>query len=179
MTAPSRTLPGARTGPLAAVQGAALVFGDDVNTDLLHPSYFFSLDADTVRQGFLGAVGGKDGRGDRSRVLLAGDNFGCGSSRETTMQSLRLAGVQALVARSFGRIFFRNALCLGLMAFTAPDAPALAVEGEGVEVDPFGLVARNLDTGRELALTPLDPFWRQVLEAGGMMAWLERRGALS
>ncbi|MCB9780292.1 MAG: 3-isopropylmalate dehydratase small subunit [Alphaproteobacteria bacterium] len=175
----SRLLPGPRTEPLAAVDGAAMVFGDDVNTDLLHPSYFFSLDADTVRQGFLGQVAGKATDGTRSRVLLAGDNFGCGSSRETTMQSLRLAGVQALVATSFGRIFFRNALCLGLPAFSCPDAATLAEEGQPVRVDPLAGTATNLATGRTVALTPLDPFWRQVLEAGGMMPWLEQRGSLT
>lgn len=177
----SRLLPGPRTTPLAPVRGRVLRFGDHVNTDLLHPSYFFSLDADTVQKGFLGAVQGKESASDsvRARVLLAGDNFGCGSSRETTMQALRLAGVQALVAVGFGRIFFRNALCLGLPAFTSPHARELAEEGEQVEVDPVAGLARNLDTGRELELTPLDPFWRAVLEAGGMMPFLEQRGRLA
>ena len=69
----SRLLPGPRTTPLAPVRGRVLRFGDHVNTDLLHPSYFFSLDADTVQKGFLGAVQGKESASDsvRARVLLA------------------------------------------------------------------------------------------------------------
>jgi len=176
----SRLLPGPRTTPLAPVVGRAMVFGDHINTDLLHPSYFFSLDANTVQKGFLGAVEGREQAASetRARVLLAGENFGCGSSRETTMQALRLAGVQALVAVGFGRIFFRNALCLGLVAFTCPEAASLAEDGARVEVDPIARVARNLDTGRSVALDPLDPFWQEVLEAGGMMPWLAARGSL-
>ena len=176
----SRILPGARTTPLGVVSGTALVFGDHVNTDLLHPSYFFSLDADTVKKGFLGAVASKEDarQGDAARILLAGENFGCGSSRETTMQALRMAGVQAVLAVSYGRIFFRNALCLGLPAFRCSAAATLAAEGERVEVSPHSRTARNLDTGQTLALDALDPFWWQVLEAGGMEPWLKARGTL-
>lgn len=177
----SRLLPGPRTTPLAAVSGRAMVLGDHINTDLIHPSYFFSLDADTVQRGFLGAVQGRSdaSKSTHARVLVAGDNFGCGSSRETTMQALRLAGVRAVVAVSFGRIFFRNALCLGLPAFTCPDARTLAEEGQTVLVDPLGLEARNLDTGARGALDPLDPFWQEVLVAGGMMPWLAQSGRLA
>ena len=158
---------------MTPVTGSAMVFGDDVNTDLLHPSYFFSLDDATVRKGFLGAVKGREGTPDGARVLVAGENFGCGSSRETTMKSLKLAGVQALVAVSFGRIFFRNALCLGLPAFTAPQARTLAAEGEIITVDPLRCTAVNTTTGARITLTPLDPLWMAVLEAGGMMEWLD------
>lgn len=158
-------------------EGIAIVFGDDVNTDLLHPSYFFSLDTTRVRDGFLGAVESTADRGiDRARIIVAGKNFGCGSSRETTMTALRLAGVQAVVAESFGRIFFRNALSLGVPALTAPSLDGFATAGDQLRITDGML--HNLTQRREVALQTLDPMWAEVLEAGGMIAFLGNRGAL-
>jgi len=156
------------------IQGKALIMGDNVNTDVLHPSRFFSLDDRTVRAGFLQAaagyeqVGGSDLAG---RVIVAGDNFGCGSSRETGARAFLLAGVRAVVARSLARIFSRNVRNLGLPAVECPSLPALAPDVE-LELD--------LARGRlyvpaaafDLPLPPLDPFWAAVLEAGGLMPML-------
>jgi len=154
--------------------GKALVMGDNVNTDVLHPSRFFSLDDRTVRAGFLQAasgyeqVGGSDLAG---RIIVAGENFGCGSSRETGARAFLLAGVQAVVARSLARIFSRNVRNLGLPAVECPSLPALA---------PDTVVELDLGRGRlsvpaealELPLTPLDPFWTAVLQAGGLLTFL-------
>jgi 3-isopropylmalate/(R)-2-methylmalate dehydratase small subunit len=156
------------------VQGKALIMGDNVNTDMLHPSRFFSLDDRTVRSGFLQAaagyeqVGGSDLAG---RVIVAGENFGCGSSRETGARVFLLAGVCAVVARSLARIFSRNVRNLGLPAVECPSLPALA---------PDALLELDLVRGRlsvpaaalDLPLTPLDPFWVAVLAAGGLLPFL-------
>ena len=156
------------------IHGKALIMGDNVNTDVLHPSRFFSLDDRTVRSGFLQAaagyeqVGGSDLAG---RVIVAGENFGCGSSRETGARAFLLAGVRAVVARSLARIFSRNVRNLGLPAVECPSLPALK---------PDTLVELDLAQGRllvpgaslELPLTPLDPFWVKVFEAGGLLPFL-------
>ena len=158
-------------------EGSAIVFGDDVNTDLLHPSYFFSLDNTRVRDGFLGAVESTADRGvDRARIIVAGKNFGCGSSRETTMTALRLAGVQAVVAESFGRIFFRNAMSLGVPALTATSLDGFAAAGDHLRIT--GDVLHNLTHSREVNLQSLDPMWAEVLKAGGMIEFLCARGSL-
>lgn len=156
------------------IAGKALIMGDNVNTDVLHPSRFFSLDDRTVRAGFLQAaagyeqVGGTDLAG---RVIVAGENFGCGSSRETGARAFVLAGVRAVVARSLARIFSRNVRNLGLAAVECPSLPALPPDTV-VELDlaegRLSVPARSLD----LPLTPLDPFWRKVLEAGGLLPFL-------
>ncbi len=156
-------------------QGAALCLGDHVNTDALHPSEFYSLDPERVRAGFLGAVPGRQGAGvgvHGPRVLVAGENLGGGSSRETTVTALKLAGVQAVVAVSVARIFFRNAMNLGVPARRVADPAAIR---EILEGDPLQLeddVLRNLRTGRALGLVPLDPHERRVLAAGGLLPWL-------
>jgi 3-isopropylmalate/(R)-2-methylmalate dehydratase small subunit len=156
------------------IQGKALIMGDNVNTDVLHPSRFFSLDDRTVRSGFLQAaagyeqVGGSDLAG---RVIVAGDNFGCGSSRETGARAFLLAGVRAVVARSLARIFSRNVRNLGLPAVECPSLPALAPDVE-LELDLAQGRLYVPAAGLELPLTPLDPFWIAVLEAGGLLPLL-------
>ncbi len=156
------------------IQGKALIMGDNVNTDVLHPSRFFSLDDRTVRSGFLQAatgyeqIGGSDLAG---RVIVAGDNFGCGSSRETGARAFVLAGVRAVVARSLARIFSRNVRNLGLPAVECPSLPALPPDVE-IDLDLAHARLRVPAASLDLALTPLDPFWTAVLEAGGLLPWL-------
>src|SRR5262245_44410138 len=162
--------------------------GDNVNTDELHPSRFFSLDDRTVRSGFLQAaagyeqVGGSDLAG---RVIVAGENFGCGSSRETGARAFLLAGIRAVVARSLARIFSRNVRNLGLPAVECPSLPAIAPDVE-LELDlvrgclwvpaerPGGKDPDDQRAREALALplVPLDPFWTAVLHAGGLLPFL-------
>ena len=90
------------------------------------------------------------------------------------MQAVRMAGVQAIVAESFGRIFYRNAMSLGVPAFVCAEAGGFAADGDGIAVD--GRSVRNHASGREARIEAIDPFWAAVLEAGGMMAFLASRG---
>ena len=92
------------------------------------------------------------------------------------MTALRLAGVQAVVAESFGRIFFRNAMSLGVPALTADSVSGFADVGDRLRVD--GGVLHNLDHDRRIALHAIDPMWAEVLAAGGMMEFLRARGSL-
>ena len=148
--------------------------GDNVNTDVLHPSRFFSLDDRTVRSGFLQAaagyeqIGGSDLAG---RVIVAGENFGCGSSRETGARAFVLAGVRAVVARSLARIFSRNVRNLGLPAVECPSLPELA-PGVEIEIDLARTRLLVPEASIDLPLTPLDPFWAAVLQAGGLLPFL-------
>jgi 3-isopropylmalate/(R)-2-methylmalate dehydratase small subunit len=167
------------------IQGMALVMGDNVNTDVLHPSQFYSLDDRRVRSGFLQAAAGYEALGTSDlagRVIVAGENFGCGSSRETGARAFLLAGVRAVVARSLARIFSRNVRNLGLAAVECPSLPALAPDVE-VEIDLARSQLHVPSASLILALTPLDPFWVEVLGAGGLLPFLgigepsTRRGA--
>ncbi len=155
-------------------RGPALVLGDDINTDVLHPSRFYSLDDAKVRSGFLGAVEGREDAAEADLsggVVVAGRNFGIGSSRETGARVFLLAGIQAIVAVSFARIFHRNVLNLGLPALACP---ALA----DIEVSDGDQVGLDLETGqltvggRTLQTEGLDPHWQRVLRAGGLAPWL-------
>jgi 3-isopropylmalate/(R)-2-methylmalate dehydratase small subunit len=163
------------------ITGKALVMGNNVNTDVLHPSQFFSLDDNKVRAGFLQAAAGYEqtGAGDLSgRIILAGDNFGCGSSRETGARAFVLAGVRAIVARSLARIFSSNVRNLGLPAVECPALPQLTESDfeVGVDLQTWTLeipAASGIPTDRrQLALKRLDPFWEAVIRAGGLMGFL-------
>ena len=155
-------------------QGPALVLGDDINTDVLHPSRFYSLNDQTVRRGFLGAVEGREDASEADlggRIVIAGANFGIGSSRETGARVFLLAGIQAVVAVSFARIFHRNVLNLGLPALSCPALADVEVaEGQHVSLDVTAGVLRVGD--QSLPTEGLDPHWQRVLEAGGLAPWL-------
>jgi len=163
------------------ITGNALIMGDNVNTDVLHPSQYFSLDDNKVRAGFMQAAAGYEqvGHSDLAgRIILAGDNFGCGSSRETGARVFVLAGVRAIVARSLARIFSSNVRNLGLLAVECPTLPRLTEGGFEVEIDlrdwtlRFPAALEIPGERQRLALKRLDPFWEAVIRAGGLMGFL-------
>ncbi len=159
------------------LRGSALVLGHDVNTDELHPSRFYSLDDQTVRSGFLQAVPGRRGADvAEGRIIVAGRNFGVGSSRETGARVFLLAGVRAVVAESYARIFLRNLTNLGLPALVAPGIAGRAEEGDALWVDLDAAIL-HLSNGATVALEPLDPFLDAVQRAGGLTAYLGLGGA--
>jgi len=149
--------------------------GENVNTDVLHPSSFFSLDDQRVRAGFLQAAAGYEqvGTTDLSdRIVLAGSNFGCGSSRETGARVFLLARVRAVVARSMARIFSRNLRNLGIIALECPSLPAELENGCPVTIDLTRWTLTLPSTASPLSISRLDPFWECVLNSGGLMQFL-------
>lgn len=150
------------------------VFGDDLNTDVIHPPQFFSLDPEIVKRGLLnGFDPGLQPALTPGDVLVGGRNFGCGSSRETSIRSLKLNRIGCIVAVSFARIFFRNSTNNGLPCLTfarAEDKERITPQ-EAIEVD---LDALQLRTARGLAL-PLAPpgaFVQEIWRAGGLLELL-------
>lgn len=157
------------------VAGRALRMGDNVNTDVLHPSRFFSLDDKTVRSGFLQAAAGFESVGGTDlsgKIIVAGVNFGCGSSRETGARAFLLAGVRAVVARSLARIFSRNVRNLGLPAVECPELPADLPPDAELELDLEAWQLRAPALSLVVPVTQLDPYWVAVLRAGGLMPFL-------
>lgn len=155
---------------LAVRVGPALVLGDHVNTDELHPSKFYSLRDEGVRSGFLGAVPGRAlGQEVRGSIVVAGQNFGAGSSRETGARVFLLAGIQAVVAASMARIFQRNLLNLGMCVVTCPGITGVQ-EGDLVTVD---IEKGQVRVGEESwPIVGLDPYHRELLAKGGLLPWL-------
>jgi 3-isopropylmalate/(R)-2-methylmalate dehydratase small subunit len=110
-------------------------------------------------------------------VIVAGKNFGCGSSREQAAACLRYAGVQAVVAKSFSRIYFRNAINLGLAVLQSPDAPDALQSGDEIEIDFPG--GRILSAGRIFTFFPLPESVLGIVQAGGLLEWTKKKLAKS
>ena len=106
---------------------------------------------------------------------MAGENFGCGSSREQAAAALKFAGAGAVIAASFARIFFRNAINLGLPAVVAPEATAGCAAGDELEIDLVAGEIRNLTQDRVFPAAPLDPRAAELLAAGGLIPYLKRK----
>lgn len=111
-------------------------------------------------------------------VIVAGDNFGCGSSREHAPVALKASGVGAVVARSFARIFYRNAINIGLPILVCPELWEHARDGEEIEVDLAAGTIRLPGQGREFRTRPLPPFALAIVQAGGIVNYVRERGDL-
>ncbi len=160
------------------VEGRAVcVSGDNIDTDVLYPGPFLnitdpSLMAEHLFEGL--DPGLRELLGGDS-VLVVGENFGTGSSREHVPVAMQASGIRAVVGRSFARIFYRNCINLGLLAVSCPGAVAAAVPDSRVQVDPAaGEVAVD---GVVYAAQMLPPFVLEMVEAGGLVEWSRRQPA--
>jgi 3-isopropylmalate/(R)-2-methylmalate dehydratase small subunit len=157
------------------IRGRVWLFGDDINTDVIHPPQFFSLDPEKVKSGlFHGYDPTIQPNLQPGDVLIGGRNFGVGSSRETSMRSLKLNQIGAIVALDFARIFFRNATNNGLpcLTFRDPaDRERLQRKGERVEILPQEGILRT-ESGDVIRLDPPGHFVMKIWEAGGLLAML-------
>ena len=112
-------------------------------------------------------------------IIVGGENFGCGSSREHAPLAIKGAGVSAVIAASFARIFFRNAINIGLPVLVAPDAAAEVKSGDELEVDLTAGTINNVTQGKQYQAAPFPAFLQQLIAAGGLIphvqARLERR----
>ena len=155
--------------------GVVWLLGDDVDTDVLAPGPYLKAPIAELARHCLEAVEPRFVAEVRpGDVVVAGHNFGAGSSREQAVMALRELGVAAVVARSFAGIFYRNALNLGLLALVCPDPSALQA-GARVEVDAEAAVMRVAGTGIAVACRPLPPHLLEMIAAGGLLPHLERR----
>ena len=107
-------------------------------------------------------------------VVIAGDNFGCGSSREHAVWALRGAGVKVVIAKSYARIFFRNAINNGFLAIEA-DVCDIVKTGDEIEIDLASGRLRNLTTGKESTFVPLSDFARELIEDGGLLPHIQKK----
>jgi 3-isopropylmalate/(R)-2-methylmalate dehydratase small subunit len=155
--------------------------GDNVNTDQIIPGrYNITTDRAHLaryclcehRPDFANGVAPGD-------VLVAGRNFGCGSSREHAAVALKATGLAAVVAGSFARIFYRNAINIGLPVLIAPDAAATLADGDPIAVDPATGTIHDLAHGRIFQAEPLPEFVQRIVAAGGIVALVRQYGRLT
>jgi len=160
-------------------EGRVWKFGDNVDTDAIIPARFLNVsDKDQLakncfidlRPEFRGGVHPGD-------ILVAGSNFGCGSSREHAPLAIQAAGVSAVVAGSFARIFYRNAFNIGLPILECAEAADLFAEGVRVSVDLGSGEIRDLKNGLKASAKPLPEFMREMIQAGGLVSYIKNKGS--
>lgn len=161
------------TGPL---RGRAHAYGDDIDTDRIIPGkYTKTLDlshlADHVLEDLDPDFRTRVAVGD---ILVAGGNFGCGSSREQAPLALKAAGVSAVVAGSFARIFYRNAINIGLPLLEI--GPHAIASGSTLEIDLLAGTVRDLDAGIDYRAGALPAVMLAILRAGGLVPYLREHG---
>lgn len=159
------------------IGGTCVKFGDSVNTDLIMPGrYLVSIDPAELAEHVFEPLGPQvQARVRASKVVVAGRNFGCGSAREQAASGLVGAGITAVVATSFARVFFRNAINTGLPAITQPEAAAAITEGDEVLVDmAAGTVTVRSATGgdRSFPFPPYPDSLLRILDAGGLIPYV-------
>jgi len=159
------------------MEGKCWKFGDNVNTDEIIPARYLNMTdekelAAHCMEGLDPDFPRKARPGD---ILVAGRNFGCGSSREHAPIAIRGCGIQAVVAESFARIFFRNAINTGLQITECPEAAREAETGDRLEVDfSHGRVV-NHSKGKTYAFTPFSPALQDIIQAGGLIPFAKKR----
>ena len=155
--------------------GRVWKFGDDVNTDVLAPGIYIKLPLEDLASHCLEAVEPNFASdvqdGD---IVVGGVNFGMGSSREQAAQVLKVLGVAAVVAPSFGGIFYRNAFNLGLPAIVSNEIDQIAAEQELKIVLKTGVI-ENITTGKQLAGEAVPENLMDLVEAGGLVPYLEQK----
>lgn len=159
------------------IEGRAWRFGDDIDTDVIIPARYLVTD-NAVELGkhcmedadadFVNKIASGD-------VIVGGENFGCGSSREHAPLAIKGAGISCVVAASFARIFFRNALNVGLPIVVSPEAAASIEEGDVVVVDARAGTVQNRTKGVTFSVAPFPPSLQELVEAGGLAPFVRRR----
>lgn len=153
------------------ITGTAHKFGDHVDTDVIIPARYLTTSDPTelsrhcmedIDAEFVGRVKPGD-------IIVAGRNFGCGSSREHAPIAIKAAGVSVVIAETFARIFYRNALNIGLPIIESKEAAQGISGGDEVEVDLEGGTIRNLTTGADFTFAPLVGAAQDLIKAGGLV----------
>lgn len=159
------------------LRGRTWKFGHDIDTDAIIPARYLNTSepaelAKHVMEDADPAFPGKVQAGD---IIVAGKNFGCGSSREHAPIAIKAAGVSCVIAQSYARIFYRNAFNIGLPILESPEGAAAIEEGQEVEVDLNTGIITNLSTGATYHATPYPPFMQELIQAGGLINYTRRR----
>ena len=154
------------------MSGKVWKFGDDVNTDDIIPAvYLVSTDEKELAEYcFIHMNPELSKSASAGDIIAAGENFGCGSSREHAPRAIKGLGISCVVAGSFARIFYRNSINIGLPLVECPGFAEAAQDGDEAEVDlEKGLIA-NKTSGREYSFAPYPEFLREIIKSGGLMA---------
>lgn len=158
-------------------QGQAWVYRDNVDTDVIIPArYLNTSDAKELAKYCMEDIdttfATEVKQGD---IMIAGENFGCGSSREHAPISIKESGISVVIAKSFARIFFRNAINIGLPILENKDLPDEVSKGDTIEVDLTNGIVKNLTTGKEYKTPAYSGSIQELIEVGGLVNYTKAK----
>jgi 3-isopropylmalate/(R)-2-methylmalate dehydratase small subunit len=159
------------------IEGRAWKFGNDLDTDVIIPARYLNTSDPEELAKHLMEDADKDFRGKvkPGDIIVAGKNFGCGSSREHAPIAIKAAGIQAVIAKSFARIFYRNAFNIGLPIFESVEASEKIKEADLIGIDTSNGIIKNLTTNEEYKANPIPPFMQELISAGGLVEWTKKK----
>jgi len=160
---------------MAVVTGRARRFGDNIDTDTITPGAVLHLPVEELKKhtfepilpGFFKTVQAGD-------IIVGGNNFGCGSSREQATAVVKELGIDYIVCESMARIYFRNCIALGVYPVLAKGASGLFSEGETIEIDLDRGEVKNVETGKSASFKPLSGTLKEILDGGGILPTLKK-----
>jgi 3-isopropylmalate/(R)-2-methylmalate dehydratase small subunit len=158
------------------VTGTAIKFGDNIDTDVILPGkYLVLIDPnDLAKHAMEGLDADFPAKAKKGIVVVGGKNFGCGSSREQAPLALKYSGVKCVLAESFARIFFRNAINIGLPAIECKGISAAVDNGDEITVDFEAGTIQDVTKGKSFQVAKLPPFILEILADGGLIEYLRR-----
>jgi 3-isopropylmalate/(R)-2-methylmalate dehydratase small subunit len=161
---------------MAAVTGKTWNFGDNIDTDLIIAARYLNTSdpkelAKYVLEDADPDFAKKMSEGD---IIVAGENFGCGSSREHAPIAIKAAGISAVVAKSFARIFYRNSFNMGLPIFELPQTDEIN-EGDTISIDFDNGKIENKTTGKTYEFKAIPPFMQDLIKSGGLMSYAREK----
>lgn len=160
---------------MSILQGKVFKYGDNINTDLISPPQYLEKSLDIIAKHAMEGIDEDFAKqvqaGD---MIVAGENFGPGSSRETAPIALKMAGVSVVIAKFFARIFYRNAINIGLPVLECPQTDEIQ-KGDVLSVDLSSGLIRNVTTGATYHTSPLSQPVAEVIAAGGLVPFLETK----
>ncbi len=159
------------------IRGKVWKFGDDVNTDYMSPGFIEDMAWEEARKSILHIHPGFCEGFVAGDVIVAGENFGCGSSRESAPANLKRLGVGCVIAESFGRIFLRNSVAMAFPVLICRGISGAFDEGDDLELDYQHSLVKNLTRDTEILGTPLPPELIRIVAAGGILQLLEQEAA--
>ena len=156
------------------IRGRVLKLGDNIDTDLIIPGRYLQItDFNELKKHIFEDLGKEVAeKVKEGTIIVAGENFGCGSSREQAPRVLKAAGVSAVIAKSFARIFFRNAISIGLPIFVSKDFPEKAQDGSEIEIDTKNGIIRDLTTNNVFYFEPYPEFLENLINSGGLVGFV-------
>ena len=162
------------------IKGNVWKFGNHVNTDVIMPARYINVSdpeelglhcMEDIKSDFVKVIS----KGD---VIVAGDNFGCGSSREHAAVSIKAAGISCIIAKSFARIFYRNAINIGLPILEMNDFVEESSTGDSIEIDLINGVVKNITKNKTYNTKPFPDFIRKIIRAGGLKNYVKEKGSI-